>query len=351
MLHAVIMAGGAGTRFWPASRTDRPKQLLPLAGKRSMIQATVDRLAGLVPPQRVLVVTSERLAEPIRRQLPELPPSAVLGEPAKRDTAPCIGLAALQLLRDDPDATMAVMPADHVIEPTEKFQAAIQHACDLVESNPERIVTFGVKPTYAAEIFGYIQRGPAAEAAGAYRVAQFREKPDRETAERYLAAGDFYWNSGIFVWKAAHIQRELAAHEPQMFARLERIADAWGTADYDDVLRREFTAINGKSIDYAVMERATDVLVIEAPFTWDDVGNWRSLARLRGSDEHGNTIAATRHIGLDTHNTIVSSGDDHLVVTVGVKDLIVVNVGDATLVAHKDDEESIRTVVKLLSER
>lgn len=356
MLHAVIMAGGAGTRFWPASRTLRPKQLLPLAGERTMIQATVDRLGELVPPQRVLVVTNQRLVEPIRAQLPELPPEAIVGEPAKRDTAPCIGLAANLLLRRDEDAVMAVMPSDHVIRPDEKFQAAIALAGELVDESPTRIVTFGIKPTYPAEIFGYIQRGeplhrPAAGQPPVFSVARFREKPDRATAEEYVALGEFYWNSGIFVWKASHIVEQLAGHEPEMFARLQRIAEAAGTDDYDQVLQREFTAIDGKSIDYAVMERARDVVVIEAPFEWDDVGSWQSLARLRGSDEHGNTIAAEKHIGLNTTDTIISTEADHLVVTVGVKGLIIVQLADATLVAHKDDEESIRDVVRVLQQR
>jgi len=370
MLHAVIMAGGSGTRFWPASTTDKPKQLLPLAGERTMIQATVARLGETIPPDRVLIVTNERLVEPIRAQLPELPAGAILGEPAKRDTAPCIGLAAIQLQRRDDNATMAVMPADHVITPDDKFQQAVQLAERLVDENPQRIVTFGIKPTYPAETFGYIQRGVPVEqvsppgrteynqssgksegSANVFAVESFREKPDRATAEAYLAAGDYYWNSGIFVWKAAHIMRELSTHEPAMFAHLKRIADAAGTDRYNDVLRDEFTAIEGKSIDYAVMERAADVVVIEAPFAWDDVGSWQSLARLRGTDEHGNTIAATRHVALETNDSIIVADDDHLIATVGVQDLIIVQVDNVTLVANKNDEESIREVVKQLQQR
>ena len=333
MLHAVIMAGGAGTRFWPASRADRPKQLLNLAGERSMIQATVDRLGDLAPPERVLVVTNERLAASIREQLPQLPADAVLGEPAKRDTAPCIGLAAIQLARSDPDATMAVMPSDHVIEPAEAFQAAIRRAADLVDQQPRRIVTFGVKPTYPAEIYGYIERGePLGEAA--YRVAQFREKPDAADAQAFLDAGNYYWNGGIFVWKASHIMSELSRHEPEMYARLEAIADAAGTPEYDETLRREFTAIEGKSIDYAVMERAADVAVIEADFRWDDVGSWRSLSRLHGEDADRQHDPRPRGTWVSTlAERIVSARPDHLVVTIGLKDCIVVQLEDATLIA------------------
>ena len=355
MLHAVIMAGGSGTRFWPASTKERPKQLLPLAGERTMIQATVARLGEMVPPERVMIVTNERLVAPIAAQLPELPAASILGEPAKRDTAPCIGLAAIQLQQKDPDAIMAVMPADHVITPDEKFQQAIGLAADLVGQSSKRIVTFGIKPSYPAEIFGYIERGEqlaaSATLATSYKVNSFREKPDRDTAEKYVASGDYYWNSGIFVWKAAHIMDELSAHEPQMFAHLKKIADAAGTDAYQETLQQEFTAIQGKSIDYAVMERATDVVVIEAPFAWDDVGSWRSLARLRGTDEAGNTIAAQRHVGIGTSGSIISADQNHLIATVGVEDLIIVQVDNVTLVANKHEEEAVREIVKQLGDR
>ena len=189
MLHAIIMAGGSGTRFWPASRAATPKQLLQLVGDATMIRQTVDRLDGLVGAEQTLVVTNRRLVETIQAQLPELPSTSIVGEPCKRDTAPCIGLAALLVSRDDPDAVMAVMPADHVISPTEKFQAAITQAANMVADAPDRIVTFGIKPTYPAEIFGYIQREENAAAANgaapAYAVKQFREKPDAATADTY----------------------------------------------------------------------------------------------------------------------------------------------------------------------
>ncbi len=361
MLHAVIMAGGTGTRFWPESRAARPKQLLEMLGSKTMIRATVDRLGGLVPPERTLIATTAALAEAIAREIAELPPEAIIAEPCKRNTAPCIGLAALMIARDDPDATMAVMPSDHVISPDDVFCNAIRFAAELVEQKPERIVTFGIRPTYPAESFGYIERGEPLqdERSGnrAYHVVQFREKPDAATAAEYLAAGQFYWNSGIFVWKARTILDALATHQPEMYAHLRQIADAAGSADFDEVLVREFTAIRGVSIDYAVMEHAQQVVVVEAPFKWEDVGSWQSLARLRGTDEQGNTIAA-KHLGLDTTGTIVrgtaslaAGTRDHLIVTLGLKDCLIVHTPDATLVADKHDEESIRKVVELLAEQ
>ena len=355
MLHAVIMAGGFGTRFWPLSRLATPKQLLDFGGGRTMIQQALDRLAGLVPPERTLVITNRQLVGPIREQLPELPAANIVGEPCKRDTAPCVGLAAHLVSAADKDATMLVMPADHLIQPVEKFRSAISQAVDLVEIQPTRIVTFGICPTFPAETFGYIERGQPVSAkqigqASAFHVLRFREKPQRPQAEEFLAAGTFYWNSGIFVWKARTILTALESHEPAMAQRLSDIGASLGTRSYDEVLEREFTAIVGKSIDFAVMEKHPDVAVIEAPFQWDDVGSWQSLPRSLGADADGNTIVG-KHLGIRTAGSIVRTSDDHLVVTLGVKDCIVVHTPDATLVASKYDEEAIREVVKQLQSR
>jgi mannose-1-phosphate guanylyltransferase len=358
MLHAIIMAGGTGTRFWPASTSDTPKQLLQLIGQETMLRQTFDRLGDIVPNERRLVVTSARLVDAVRNQLPELPTDAVVGEPCKRDTAPCIGLAALLVSRHDPNATMAVMPADHVIRPTGKFQAAIAQAAALADESAGRIVTFGITPTYPAEIFGYIQRGERIKSAveesnipaDTYRVKQFREKPDAATACQYLDSREYYWNSGIFVWRASTILDALRDRQPEMLAHLEAIVAAWETDDRDTVFEREFAAIKPISIDYAVMEHAKDVVMIEAPFEWDDLGGWQSLARLEGTDESGNTIIGP-HLGLNTTGTIVRSSDGHLVVTLGLKDCIVVHTPHATLVANKHNEEQIRQVVKELENR
>lgn len=362
MLHAVIMAGGSGTRFWPASRAARPKQLLDLAGQQTMIQATVERLNGLIPPARVMVVTNRALVDAVSEQLPHLPSQALIGEPCKRDTAPCIGLAAAMLLRTDPEAVMAVMPADHVIPTPDKFRAAITYAADLVARDPACLMTFGIKPTYAAESFGYIELGeplpgvsaPAAAGIAAppltCRVSRFHEKPSADVARQYLAAGNCYWNSGIFVWKAATILAALRRFEPAVCRHLDAIVEALGSAGFADVFDREFAAIQAKSIDYAVMERYENVAVVEAPFDWDDVGNWRSLVRLRGVNQEGNTIVG-KHLGIRTTGSIVRTDEQHLVVTLGLQDCIVIHTPDATLVANKHDEEAIRQVVKALQEQ
>jgi mannose-1-phosphate guanylyltransferase len=363
MLHAIVMAGGSGTRFWPASRAALPKQLLPLAGATTLLEDTVERLDGLVPPDRVMVVTAGRLLDAVRRQLPQVPEAGLVGEPCKRDTAPCIGLAALLVSRHDPDAIMAVMPSDHVIRPSESFRDAIRQAASLVEQSPGRLVTFGIKPTYPAECFGYIQQGERLESpplesptgggqpsAPVNAVAQFREKPPATVAQEYLEAGNYLWNGGIFVWKAATILAALAERQPECLSHLRRIADAWDTPARDHVFAEEFAAIKGISIDYAVLEHARDVVVIEAPFTWDDLGGWSAVARQRGSDADGNTVVG-KHLGIESSRTIVHAGDDHLVVTMGLTDMLVVHTPDATLVAHRAHEEAVRKVVAELEKR
>ena len=354
MLHALIMAGGAGTRFWPESRQHRPKQLLPLGGEQTLLQQTLDRLQGLVPPQQVLVMTNHSLVEAVRAQLPQLPGSNVLGEPCKRDTAPCIGLAAFWFLRQDPQALMLVLPADHVISPAEQFHLAVNQAVALVQQQLARFVTFGIRPHYPAETFGYIQHGEPITAPGlqlpCFHVRQFHEKPKAEVARRYLQAGTYYWNSGIFLWPARAILQALQEHEPQMYRLLEQIARSFGTQEFADTFRRCFEAIQGVSIDYAVMEKAQGVAVIEAPFSWDDLGSWRAWARLRGTDAQGNAVQG-RFLGLESNDLIVRTQDEHLIAALGVQGLIIVHTPDVTLVASQDQEESIRRLVQELERR
>jgi mannose-1-phosphate guanylyltransferase len=242
------------------------------------------------------------------------------------------------------------MPADHVISSDSDFQDALLQAAALVEERPSRLVTFGIRPSYPAESFGYIERDARLERPGQYRVKQFREKPKLAVAKQYVDSGNFYWNSGIFVWRAQTILDLLAKHEADMYAHLELIAKSMGTPAFSDTFRAEFEKIKGTSIDFAVMERAEEVVVIEAPFQWDDVGSWQSLERLRGTDEDGNTLVGMC-LTVDTHGSIIRSEGDHLIATIGMKDCIVVHTPTATLVANKHDEESVRKIVKLLGEQ
>ena len=347
------MAGGAGTRFWPASRTNVPKQLLTMVGERSMIQSTVDRVSSLSTADRLIVATNHMLVPAIREQLPELPAESFLGEPCKRDTAPCVGLAAAIIHLKDPDAIMAVMPSDHVIGPDDVFCEAISAAAEIVRADKTALFTFGIQPTYPAEVFGYIERDerqPVSCRFPAWKVRRFREKPDATTAAGFLEQGGFFWNAGIFVWHVETILSALREFEPQMMEHIDRIATAHGSKDFDSVFASEFESIKGTSIDFAVMERYKNVQVIQAPFGWDDLGSWLSLARLRGVDEDGNTVSGN-HLGIRTQNTIIRSDDGHMIVTLGVSDLIVVHTADATLVAHRDDEAAVKQVVDALKSK
>lgn len=351
MRHAVIMAGGSGTRFWPQSRRAIPKQLQRLSGSRTMIQDTIGRIESLLPAAQTWIVTNASQVAETRRQLPELPPGNVLVEPCGRNTAPCIGLAAVRLLHDDPDAVMLVMPADHVIQPVDVFCRAAEQAAEFLQSHPRAFVLFGVPPTYPATGFGYIERGEAVTGADGFAsVHSFREKPDAETAAQYIDAGSFLWNCGIFVWRADAVLDALAKFEPEIHARLTKLSAALSDGDWDQKLATEFPEMKKISIDYAILERADEVFVMEAPFNWDDVGSWESLPRLLGSDDRGNTVDG-KYCGLETSGCIVRSTDEsHLIATYGVDDLIIVHTPDATLVARKDDENAIRNIVAKLEE-
>jgi mannose-1-phosphate guanylyltransferase len=352
MLHAVVMAGGSGTRFWPQSRTGRPKQFLRLFGDETLLQATLSRVGGWIPVERSWIVTNKSHAAETLRQLPALPASNILREPCGRNTAPCIGLAALQVAARDPDGIMLVMPADHFVPDAAAFRHAVERAVAIVTEDPASLLLFGVRPTYPCVSFGYIERGEPlpGDSSGAWRVASFREKPDRVRAEEFLVAGHFYWNSGIFVWNAATILQAIERFEPSISKSLDRLKPAVGTAGWDAALAAEFPAMKSISIDYAILERADHVCVLEAPFEWDDVGSWQALARRQEADAAGNTVDGP-FCGIASSGCIISTTADHLVATIGLSDCVVVHTPDATLVARKDDEEGIRKLVQLLRER
>ena len=346
MLHAVIMAGGAGTRFWPLSRIALPKQLLSFGREHTLLQAAVNRLAPTVSCEHISIITNQRLVDSIQQQLPQFRANAIIGEPAKKDTAPCIALAAALIAAEDDDATMIVMPSDHIIQPVEAFQHALSTAIELVEQNPKRLITFGVTPDRPAETYGYIQTDNELS-AGIFDVRQFKEKPVAEVANQYLQDGGYYWNSGIFVWKAQTILNAISATRPDILERINVIIESRHQRDFQEIFAREFTAIEGTSIDYAVMEHYEPVLMIEAPFQWDDIGSWQALSRMFPTDENNNTILS-RHIGVQTSGSIIQSSSDHLIATIGLKDLIIVHTDDATLVANKYDEESVRKLTEIL---
>jgi mannose-1-phosphate guanylyltransferase len=350
MLHAVIMAGGSGTRFWPQSRRALPKQFLHFGSPRTLLQETVDRGSGFIPAERTWIVTGAAHAAETARQVPEVPGTNVLIEPCGRNTAPCIGLAAMRILATDPDAVMLVMPADHVIRSAAEFQRTVEQAVAIIERVSSTLVLFGVVPTYPATGFGYIQRGePLANSTG-FRVAAFREKPDVATATQYVASREFFWNCGLFVWRADTILEQLERHTPEITTRLKQLQPVIGTDLWPATLAAEFPQMPSISIDYGVLEKANFVAVIPATFDWHDVGSWQALARLLPADAHGNTVSG-RFCGLDSTGCIVRSSEQHLIATYGVSDLIIVQTPDATLVADKRDENSLRQLIAELERR
>ena len=353
MLHVLLMAGGGGTRFWPRSRQRRPKQFLPLSGDRSLLQQAYDRIESLVPPERTWVITAEDQRRLIAEQLPQLLPDRVICEPCRRDTAACIGVGAALIAADDPNAVMVATPADHVIEPAQVFRSAIQAGARLAEEHPSASIIFGIAPTYPATGYGYIHRGEPQPACGGipvFAVREFREKPDEATAQEYVRSGDYFWNSGIFVWRAATLLGELKRQQPEIEQAAQAIARAWNTPQREAVFRQAYAPLKRISIDYAVMEHCQQAIVLQAPFTWDDLGSWRAVERMNPQDADGNTVLAS-HCGLDTRNCIIVGDADRLIATVGVDNLLIVQDGDAILVADKRDESATKRLVEHLRQR
>ncbi len=352
MLHAIIMAGGSGTRFWPKSRRDRPKQLLCLTGGATMLQQTVARIEPLVPRDRIIIVTGADQARATHEQLPDLPGENVIAEPCPRDTAPCVGLAAGIVAHKDAEGSMIVMPADHVIEPADAFRATVKAAVSVIDHDPSTLVTFGITPTRAETGYGYIERGTLAErrdGIAVHRVVQFREKPDRATAEGFLAAGRFVWNAGIFVWRARTILDAIRAHRPRLAEGLDPILRALGTPSFAQILAEQFPRLERVPIDKAVMEHAPNVRVLEVPYQWNDVGDWRALAALLNQDTNGNAIQGNV-VARETTNSIIVSDDGGLVATLGVDDLVVIHSGKATLVARRDQLDKLKALVEGLTD-
>ena len=353
MLHAMIMAGGGGTRFWPRSRKARPKQFLTLAGDRSLLQMALDRIEGLAAPEHTWVITGEAYRAETAQQLPSLPPERIVGEPCGRDTAPCIGLGAALIARDDPEAVMLTTPADHVIEPAQEFRRAALAAVQTAEEHPSALVTFGIPPTFPSTGYGYIQRGPEVarrNGVSVSRVRGFREKPNADLAERFVVSGEYFWNSGIFVWKVAAVLAQLREQRPALYSAVQRIADAWRGPNQGAVLRSEYEAMEKVSIDYAVMEHAPEVLVVQAPYRWDDVGSWLALERMNPQDADGNTVLA-EFCGVSTANCVIVGDAGRMIGTVGVSNLLIVQDGDATLVADRRDESNVKKLVELLQKK
>jgi len=352
--YAVIMAGGGGTRLWPLSRKEKPKQLLPLLGKETLFQSTVARLKSLFPPERILVVTVAEQAREMREQAPSIPVANYLIEPAPRGTASVVALAASVLWKRDPQAVMAIQTADHHIRNRDLFNYLISAAFEIAEKN--YLVTLGITPTFPSTGYGYIQQGKLLSGDHKYPVyivKRFKEKPDEATAQQFLQSGDHSWNSGMFVWKADAILSEIEKQMPELFKVVSEIAAAWGTADQDNVLQTRWKELKNQTIDYGIMEKAERVAVLPAGgLGWSDVGSWDSLFEVLLPDADGNVAVNAQHLEIDTHKTLVYSvNNQRLIVTIGLDDIVVVDSGDVLLVCKADQSQKVRDVVEQLKKQ
>lgn len=347
-MYAVIMAGGKGERFWPLSRREKPKQFLPLLGSRTMLQLTVERLQGLLAPEDIYVVTDILYRELVQEQLPQLDPDHIICEYCGRDTAAAAGLAAVYLQDRDPQGIMLVLPADHFIPDLEAFQDTIRAAASLAESG-EWVLTIGIQPYRPETGYGYIQQGKLVhqiEGIKVYQTRSFHEKPNLETALSYLAQATYLWNSGIFVWRTDLLRRLITSYLPQLDQGLQLIADSLKGGREEEFIKEVYEGLPKISLDYGIMEKCSQVLVIPATFAWDDVGSWAALGRYRQSDPKGN-ILESQGVFVDTSECLVYS-TQRVVATLGVEGLIIVDNQDSLLVCSKDRAQELKQVVEAL---
>jgi mannose-1-phosphate guanylyltransferase len=348
----MIMAGGSGTRLWPMSRRDRPKQLLPFIGGKTLLELAVTRLEGVLPLPQRLICTAESSRTAIRELLPDFTDEQIVGEPAGRDTVNAVGVTAAILAKRDPKAIFLVMTADHLIEPQEEFRKAVELGFSIVEDDPSRFVTFAITPTYPSTSYGYVERGESlADFPGAFRAKRFVEKPQRPRAEEYLAAGTFSWNSGMFVFGAAAFLKALEQFMPENHKGLHMIAKAWGTPERDRVLDEVYPNLPRKSVDFAVMEPAAHgkdfpICIVPMRVSWLDVGSWPSFGEtLRPDVDANRTNARAAHV--DSHGVLAISEDpQHTIATLGCRDLIIVHTPDATLVCPRGEAERLKELIE-----
>ena len=346
--YAVIMAGGRGERFWPLSKKTLPKPFIPLLKEETMIQETVKRIKSLIPEERIIIVISRDHFSIAKQQLPEIPVENFVIEPFGRDTAACIGLASLYIGRRDKDASMIVLAADHLIADREAFFSTVTASLKFLASN-DYIVTIGIKPTRPETGYGYIELGEmlgSVDNESFFSVKKFVEKPNLSTASDYLQSDRYCWNSGMFIWKNATIQKSLSLYMPELWNGLMRIDECLGSEKEEEVIKKEFSQFERVSVDYGVLEKSSQVVVLPASFNWDDVGTWTALERVYDLDESDNVVVG-KHVGRDTHGCIIFSRD-RLVATFGVKDMVIVQAKDKILVCHKEKAPYLKEIVRLI---
>ena len=351
--YVVIMAGGRGERFWPQSRLKRPKHLLPIVGDSAMLTQTIERLEGLVPIEKIFVITNTEQRESVLETCPSLLPNRVIGEPVGRDTAAAVGLAALLVGKEGEDAAFALLPADHVIEDGSGFRSVLKSAFEAAEAD-ELLVTVGIKPTFPATGYGYLQRGKEYVGFSSRSVSvvqSFVEKPDLEKAKEYVADGNYFWNAGMFVWRPSVILAEIERLVPDLSSGLKELRANWeSTSSLEQAMNQVYPHLKKISIDFAVMENAERVVMLESDFDWDDVGEWPAIARHYPADEKGNVFKG-QGVAIDADNNLTFAEAGHCVTLLGVKDLIVVQSGDATMVCHKDCAQQVKKLAQDVSNK
>ena len=347
LVYAVIMAGGTGTRLWPLSTREKPKQTHSFLGDDTLFQEAVRRIKPLVGLDRVLVVAGSRVVEELRRQEPSIPEANYVVEPAGMGTAPCIGLAAAHIAKRSPETVMVVLTADHHIGDVEGFHSALRAAAEAADGG--HLVTLGIEPGEPSTGYGYIEHGGLVDTVREFRVLRvkrFTEKPDRATASEMVRSGRYSWNSGMFVWRVDRILEEFRVHMPGLYDQLSVIGDAVGSPSYGEVLEASWGNVPRETIDYGVMEKADDVVVVPVDIGWSDLGTWSSVMNLMPGDPDGNVVKG-RHLGLDTSGSLIFGGN-RLIATVGVRDLIIVDTGEALLICDKSQDQRVRDLVKML---
>ena len=350
------MAGGVGARFWPYGSFKLPKQFLPIAhSSSSMLQLTADRIKDFIPPERMFIVTNRQYIDEVRKQLPDVPSENIIGEPIGRNTAPCIGLAAMLLKQTDEKAGMVIIPADHLIEDLEDFRKTVIAGLTFIEKH-DAIVTLGITPTHPETGYGYIQYiddahfvDEANSHVNIYKVKTFAEKPTLETAKIFLESGDFLWNSGMFIFRTDVILREIEKLLPDLYRSLCKLEKNIRGDKFDNELEKVFTEIKGISIDYGVMEKAKNVYVIKAGFAWSDLGSWDEVYRIKPKDKTGNIISANSFVKDSSGNLVMSP--DTFVGLIGVKDMIVVNTKDGLLICKKERSQEVKELVDYLKRK
>ena len=346
-MYHIILAGGSGSRFWPKSRVDTPKQLLKILGEETMIRLTYNRLREIADSDQIFVVASDNLSKLIHNDIPEIPEENFIIEPSGKNTAPAIGLAAVHIFKRDSNAIMGVYPADHLIEGDLKFKRIIAKAQKMV-GNKSCLITIGIEPTYPATGYGYIQydSNKKMDVKGVYKVKTFAEKPEKETADKFIRSGEFLWNAGMFVWKAEIILLEMKTFMCELHDSLDSIYDALGTTQYEAVLDREWELVQPESIDHGILEKAKNVYTIKADFQWNDLGSWYSLFNVLTKNNETNYHDGDV-ISLQSENNLIIS-PRRLTAVVGVKDMVIINLEDATLIVPHDKSEAVKDVVKML---